>query len=908
MNQMKPEEIARVWIDRKLQEAGWLVIDRDEYEPNMTAVAIRETLMRGGLEADYVLLVNGKAAGVIEAKREEIALDNPHLIAQAENYTKQLRPWYPAWELPLRLIFLSNGREIAFKDCHKENARYEIIKKFPRPKDLVCVLGLTGEFDALPHLFKGKLRDCQYEAIKSLEASFRAGKRRALMVLATGAGKTFTACMIIYRMLTYTPARRVLFLVDRNNLGVSAKTAFQSFTLTESGQSFSDIYSVEQLTSHPVGSRTRVVISTIQRLYSQLSGDQTNYSEQEEDERAAQTEGVKVKLPDNPKLPHDFFDLIIIDECHRSIYDKESWGQVISYFDTARMIGMTATPIPETLAFFDKNLVANYTLERSIVDGVNVMHRIYRIKTELGENGGTIQEGDKLIATSRGSEQKREQTALVERDFVKAQLNRSIVVRDQIRKVLQTYKDVVYTEMYPEREPNYDYLPKTLIFAVSEANAKTVVEVAKEVFGRTDDKFVQRITYSVGNSNELIRSFRNDPDFRIAVTVTLVATGTDVPPLEVLIFLNDVHSETLYTQMRGRGVRTISPSALRAVTPNAISKDLFYLIDAVGVTESEKVVPRLGDETVPLNPTLRELFERMSLGVLPDDYFQLLASKLSCLGNRADPEDLNDFSKICPVTPLEFAQRIFAALEEENLPPFVSANEPNIERKELIGDLLNNTPAKKKLVEIASGYVKEILGKEDTVISASFSQEDAQKSTQAFEAYVREHRDDIEALRLIYNQETGKLTRSMIDGLAKALAEAIPGFNVIRLWNDYGTLEPQKVSSLKKGSDAEAVTNLIQLVRFAYGLITELYSLTSQAAQRFELWCGQRQRDIEMTPEQKELFRKVAYYVAQNGSCDFRHLRDVIPEIAIGLIRTLRSAQAANEQIFSLNEFILKAA
>ena len=444
-----------------------------------------------------------------------------------------------------------------------------------------------------------------------------------------------------------------------------------------------------------------------------------------------------------------------------------------------------------------------------------------------------------------------------------------------------------------------------MIFAVSEAHAQLIVEVAKEVFGRTDDKFVQKITYSCGNANELIKSFRYDVDFRIAVTVTLVATGTDVRPLEVLIFLNDVHSETLYAQMKGRGCRTISPTQLQTVTPNALTKELFYLIDAVGVTESEKFVPNLDEKDErAFNPTLEALFEKMALGYLPDDYFQLLASKLSCIGHRADPEDLKEYEELSKISPIEWAKSIMDVLEEGKLPPFTSASEDNHERMAVVKDLLANIPARKKLVEIAKGYVKEIVGKTDTIISAGFSTEDAQASTKAFETYVDAHRDDVEALRLIYNQETGKLTRAAIDDLEKKLSASLPGFRVGRLWNDYALLNPAKIKPLM--SDQQAVTNLIQLVRYAFNQIDSLYPLTSLAAQRFALWCGQAQRSI--TLEQRELFKKIAVYIAQNGSCDIRDLIQTMPEVAGSLISFCRSADAANKELFTLNEFILKAA
>ena len=337
MEDLKPEERARQWIDRKLEDAGWKVINRYDFAPSMTAVAIRETLMSGGLEADYVLFLNGKAAAVIEAKREEISLDNPQLIAQAENYTTKALDWLPRWEDQIPFVFLSNGKEIAFKDCRKTDAKYEKLQSFKRPWDIARYLRLN-EFAGLPYLSRTGLRTCQYEAITNLEASFKNGQRRALMVLATGSGKTFTACMMIYRMLAFTPMRRVLFLVDRTNLGNDAATALKTFKLTENKNAMAQIFGIEQLNSTLIKelskekhtTRSLVAISTIQRLYAALSGKDDTSTEKDEDTPFYQTEDAifygtperTVELPESPCLPPDFFDLIIIDECHRSIYSN----------------------------------------------------------------------------------------------------------------------------------------------------------------------------------------------------------------------------------------------------------------------------------------------------------------------------------------------------------------------------------------------------------------------------------------------------------------------------------------------------------------------------------------------------------------------------------------------------------
>ena len=388
---MKPEEKARVIIDRMFEEAGWKVVDRDKYAPNMTAVAIREGLMVGNREADYLLFLNGKAVGVLEAKRIETDINSDIVQEQACLYARSCPKWCQAWfpNIPLPLAYVANSRDLMFYDTRKSNSEFEYCKKIHTPKEVKKLLGLEDDYVGLPTLNPKGLRACQYEAITELEKSYRNGENRALMVLATGAGKTYTACLVAYRMLAFTPMKRILFLVDRNNLGKQAETEFGTFRLTENGDPFNTIFMVNRLKSSSVPADSNVVISTIQRLFSLLKGDEI--TDEEEDE---EIEDREIMLPENPNLPSDFFDMIIIDECHRSIYGN--WQKVLNYFSKAKLIGLTATPVPETKAFFNNNIIVNYTLEKSIIDGVNVDCRVYRIKTQATENGGAILEGDKI--------------------------------------------------------------------------------------------------------------------------------------------------------------------------------------------------------------------------------------------------------------------------------------------------------------------------------------------------------------------------------------------------------------------------------------------------------------------------------------------------------------------------------
>lgn len=895
---MTPEEKARQKIDRMFRDAGWNVIDREEYSAGMTAAAIREGLLKGNKEADYFLFLNGKAVGVLEAKRAEVDVKDQCVCEQAEDYARSVPPCYPAISNPLPIVMTSNGREIYMRDMRQSESSYDLLVKIPSPKKIVGMLGIDDPFAGLPSVPKKGLRECQFEAITNLEASFRIGHKKALMVLATGAGKTYTACMAAYRMLAHVGMKRVLFLVDRNNLGKQAEGEFGTFRLTQNGDAFNTIYGVSRLTNNEIPSDSNIIISTIQRLFAFLKGETIS---DDTDEESTAEELPEVILPDNPQLPHDYFDMIIIDECHRSIYGN--WKKVLDYFDTARLIGLTATPLPETLAFFNNNVVVNYTLEQSILDGVNVGHRVYSIKTEATTNGGAIRKGDKLRKETRYTgtveiiENKESST------YTREELNRSIINPAQIKLVLETFRDSIYRDMFTEREPNMNYIPKTLIFALNEAHATNIVKIAKEVFGREDDKFVQKITYSCGDSNKLIKDFRNDKEFRIAVTCTLVATGTDVKPLEVVMFMRDVSSLPLYIQMKGRGVRTIGDEALRNVTPNADTKDCFYLVDCVGVVESAKGIPA-HEEDPDQRITLKKLLEEISHGYIPDEYLNRLAGVLARLHNKADDEQRNEFMLRSHGTDMrDLAGRIYQALENQELPPFIDVNHPNNERKGLVSPLSMNPKAREWILILAAGFVKTLQPGEDNLISKGFSVEDASSSTQAFEEYCRTHADEIEALRIIYNNEGTPITFAMLQDLKRRMEEVNSGFRPGSLWNSYAVLQPDKVKRYANSSEREALTNIIQLVRFAFRQIERLESVVGTARQYFNLWMGQNQR--ELTPKQREIISHVVDYIASNGACSIEDIKEDDKTRAAQLIKAFGNKQNANAALDSLFSFII---
>lgn len=898
---MTPEEKARELIDRMFTDAGWKVVSREEYSPNLSAAAIREGILKGGKEADYLLFINGKAVGVLEAKKASIDVTSDKVISQAEGYTHRLTKYYQYFANPLPIVYVSNGKVTYFRE---KDGSYILVGCIHTPKKICRILGIEDEFAGLPTLKKKGLRDCQFEAITELEKSFRAGQNRAYMVLATGAGKTYTACMASYRFLSYTPMRRVLFLVDRNNLGKQAEDEFGKFKLTETGDAFNTIFTVNRLKSQAIPKDSNVVISTIQRLFSLLKGEDIEETDDDENYDCDEIPTPVVTLPNNPTLPKDFFDLIIVDECHRSIYG--SWRSVLEYFSSARIIGLTATPAPETEAFFNNNRVINYTLERSIADGVNVDYRVYRIKTKATEDGGAIRDGENFKQVTRYTGKVENVKNSGEKTYTGNELNRSIVNPSQIKLVLETYRDAVYTEMFndPQREPNLDFLPKTLIFALNDAHASNIVKIAKEVFGKENDpQFVQKITYSAGNSNELIRHFRNDKEFRIAVTVTLVATGTDVKPIEVVMFMRDIESDSLYTQMKGRGVRTIGDEQLRIVTPNAISKDHFYLVDAVGVTEHEMKVTRPGTDPKPATMTLKELLERITHGYVDDEYLKILSGRLSRIHNKSDEKQREKFRELAGDDMKDIASRIYEALATDSLPLFVDINEPNNERKRLVASLANHPDARSYLLILNAGFVKILMPGEDELVSKGFSLEEASQTTAAFEKFIAENKDEIEALRIIYNNQGEPLTYALLKDLDTHLRFANFKFNPSLLWNTYALLHPSDVVKFTTKDEKDAITNIIQLVRFAFNHIPKLESLKGGAAKYFNLWCGQTWRGI--TETQKSLLEQVVNYIVTNGSCTIDDIKEEDKTQAGQIIQAFGSLSQANAVLASLSQFMI---
>lgn len=921
---MLPEEKARVKIDKQLTASGWNIVSRDEYIPNLS-LAVKEALMQGGKESDYLLFIDNKAIAVIEAKKAENSL-GIDVAKQAENYAITPENWYGTWfDNLIPLVYLANGKKILFKNMLTDpDGDYIELKEMHSPKRMLQLINKTSEYGALPRIERKGLRDCQYNAECEFEKSIKQREKKALAILATGSGKTYLACLAAYRLLNYTPTRRVLFLADRNNLARQAETEFKLFDRTEKQQPLNDLYTINRLTK-PDKINGDIIISTIQKLFAVLTGqttDETNEDEEDEnnlnfDETDEQKTEPEIDLGKDIKLPPDYFQFIIVDECHRSIYGK--WQSVLKYFKNAKILGLTATPTPEAYAFFNDNIIEKYTYDDSVVDGVNVPNRVYRIKTEQTEHGGAIEKGATVIETTRNGQKVDFYISNKRIDYTEAQLDRSIVSPEQIRLNLEEFKKSIYTDLFPERKVSWNYIPKTLIFAKDDHHATEIVNIVKEVFAENFDdnivpeKFVQKITYSAGDTDALIREFRTNKEFRIAVTVTLVATGTDVKPLEVVFFMRDVNSDVLYTQMKGRGCRVISDDKLREVTPNATTKDCFYIVDAIGVTEHDKQIPKAGNgKSGQKNktPKLEQLLEYLSHGYVSDDNLALLRDYCATINHRYEENalfghHLKTFISNCNFSPKELAFNINEALSKNILPPFESVSSKNGARNNLISCLITNLDARKNLLELHRGYYA-ISPDEDKLIEKGFSKEQALSFIENFEKYITENADSIEALRIIYNSEDTVITHSMLSKLQERLLSENRSFTPAKIWGNYKLLDTDNnVDELDISQNANALTNLIQIVRYAYKKNPKLISLLKGYSQRFTLYCGQVQRTL--TEDQKDIMKHIADYIINDGYISINELNEIDTDLWRKAIKTF-GALSLKTELVTLSKFLLKAA
>ncbi len=888
---LTPEQKARGSIDVSLRESGWLVQDRADV--NLAAgpgIAVREFRMAPGHGfADYLLFVQGKAVGVLEAKPAGYALGSVEL--QADKYATGLPAGLNPPVNPLPFLYLSSGVETRFINGLDPDPKTRAISAnlphIHRPETLaewisaetldVWVKRLHAEggglytaaddtrpssfrarIKTMPPLDPGSLYSNQIEAVTNLEHSFKRNRPRALIQMATGSGKTIAAIATIYRLIKYGGARRVLFLVDRSNLGEQAEKEFQGYRVPDTGRKFTELYNVQRLASNAIMDSSRVVISTIQRVYSMLKGEPDLDPVLEEGSQF-ETSGAAIKEPlpvvYNAAYPPEYFDVVVIDEVHRSIYTL--WRQVVEYFD-AFLVGLTATPSKQTLGFFNKNLVMEYDHERAVADGVNVDFEVYNIRTKITERGATVEARPDTMLGYRDRQTRalRWETPDEDLTYDPNELDRRVVARDQIRTIVRTFRDRLPIDIFPGRKE----VPKTLVFAKDDSHAEDIVEIVRDEFGR-GNAFCRKITYKRTDANprDLIQAFRNQYEPRIAVTVDMVATGTDIKPIEIVMFLRAVKSRVLFEQMKGRGVRIIDPNDLRAVSgADAVAKTHFVIVDCVGMTDTQLA------DTQPLDRkrtvSLKALLEHVAMGGTDPELLSSLASRLARLSKQCGPDEharvvdasggpqLPDLCRaivdgLDPDRQIAEARRTFDVPEEEQ------PTEPQVEQAaeallKRATEPLATKPALRTLLQDLKREVEQVIDEvsQDELLEAGASEEAKEKAKALvadFERFIEEHKDEIDALQFFYAQGYSKrLSFHDIRALAEAIKAPPRSWTPERLWRAYETLSRDKV----RGASAKRLlTDIVSLVRFATHQDDELVPFGEHVRERFEQWMAQQQ-------------------------------------------------------------------
>ena len=871
---MTPEEKARCVIDDKLCQSGWVIQDLKRL--NLTAslgVAVREFPTSTG-EVDYALFVDGKPVGVVEAKQSQAGQSITDVEVQSGRYANSTFKWVKN-DYTIRFAYEATDKLIRFTDYKDIKYRSRTVFSFHRPETLFDLIQhpdtIRNNMKQFPLLDVKGFRKCQINAINNLDQSFADNRPRALVQMATGAGKTFTAITSAYRLLKYGKMKRILFLVDTKGLGEQAEREFLAYTPNDDPRSFSQIYGVRRLKSSYMPNDVQICISTIQRMYSILKEEELDESAEEApfvEYVTAESKAPK-EVAYNEKYPPEFFDCIIVDECHRSIYNV--WSQVLTYFD-AFIIGLTATPDNRTFAFFNENIVSEYTREQAIIDGVNVGEDIFLIETEVGKNGAHLMK-QMIEYRDRLSRAKRWRQMDEDVDYVPSQLDKKIVNPSQIRTVIRSFKENLFTTLFPRRKE----VPKTLIFAKTDSHADDIVQIVREEFGEGND-FCRKITYAVDNPESVLSSFRNDYNPRIAVTVDMIATGTDVKPIECLIFMRDVKSKNYFEQMKGRGTRVLSKEDLQKVTPSATeNKDHFVIVDAVGVTKSRK------SDTRPLErkPTvsMKELMMNVALGAKDKDTLTSLANRVIRLNSQMTQAEREQFKEKVGATAGCVAERLLNAFDAdiifEQAQKNTGVSEPTEEQikvaqRELVQAAVApfHNPDIRDYIENVRRNHDQIIDSVnlDSVIFAGFDvqqEKNVNKVISSFHTFIEENKDEIVALRIIY--DAAYKERPMVIEKLKELYEKLKseGITVERLWDCYAIKQPDKV----KRSAMTQITDLISIIRFEMGYADTLTSFADKVNYNFMQWTFKKNAGhIQFTEEQMDWLRLIKDHIVASLS------------------------------------------
>ena len=877
------EQRARVLIDKQLVAAGWVVQDKKDL--NLFAaqgVAVRESIMAPGHgRADYLLYVDKSAVGVIEAKPEGTPLSGVEWQSAmyAEGLPADVRLKALTVDGRLPFVFEASGTETHYTCGYDPEPRARRLFAFPKPPTFARILRdaeanpqaptWRGKVRTLPELDTAPLRPAQIEAIAGVERSLAEQRfKRSLVQMATGAGKTYAAVTQSYRLLKHGGFNRVLFLVDRNNLADQTLAEFQNYRAPDDGRRFTEIYNVDKLTSAGMLGSSNVVISTIQRVFKALQGGEV--SGEDDPGLDGFVPEAPVTVSYNPDLPPEIFDLVIVDEAHRSIYGV--WRGVLDYFD-AHIVGLTATPGKQTFGFFEQNLVSEYTYPQSVVDNVNVDFDLYRIRTEISQQGSVIEAGTIVPKVDRRTRAERLEALDQDLEYTPGQLDRAVTSKSQIRTVLETFRDRLFTEIFPGRST----VPKTLIFAKDDNHAEEIVTTVREVFGKGND-FAAKITYNARDPKAQLQAFRTSPTLRIAVTVDMIATGTDVKPLECVFFMRDVRSAQYFEQMKGRGARTIPPADFQAVTPDATAKTRFVIVDAVGVTEHDFVEPPLNrDKSV----SLKKLLDKAAALTLTEDETATLASRLAKLELELTDPERAELDSVAGRPVREVIRALVDAVDPETQAKHVEVA-PSVEPVETIQALLDaaiepiaaNPDLRNRILELRATHDRTIDEvSRDTLIDAHgvVDTSRAKSVVESWRAYLDEHRAEITAIQLLAEARDRRVSFHDIQELADRIARPPYNWTPDLIWDAYVAIEAPNV----RRSPAHTLTDLVSLVRYTVGADDELVPYADLVRERYAAWLAQQhQAGVTFTETEGWWLDRMVSVIASSAGINASDLDD----------------------------------
>ena len=866
------EARARVLIDRQLTDAGWVVQDKKAL--NLFAaqgVACREVTMRSGHgRADYLLYVDQRVVGVIEANPQGTTLSGVEWQSAmyAEGLPADVRLKALTRDDRLPFVFEASGTETHFTNGYDPDARSRQLFAFPQPATLARIIR-DAEADEtaptwrakvrhLPELDTSALRPAQITAIHGVEQSLAAQHfDRSLVQMATGAGKTYTAVTLAYRLLKVGGFKRILFLVDRNNLADQTIAEFQNYRTPGDGRRFTEIYNVDKLTRAGMLDSSNVVISTIQRVYKGLQGEEVTPDDDP---------GLDDFVPDSPvtvaysaQLPPETFDLVVVDEAHRSIYGV--WRGVLEYFD-AHVVGLTATPGKQTFAFFRQNLVSEYTYPQSVADRVNVDFDVYRIRTEISERGGLIEATTVVPKVDRRTRKQRLEALEEDLEHTNKQLDRAVTAKSQIRLVLETFRERLFTEIFPGRST----VPKTLIFAKDDAHAEEIVTTVREVFGKGND-FAAKITYNAKDPKGQLQAFRTSPSLRIAVTVDMIATGTDVKPLECVFFMRDVRSAQYFEQMKGRGARTIAPADFQSVTPDASGKTRFVIVDAVGVTEHDFVDPPLNREK---GVSLKKLLDKAATLSLTEAETATLASRLAKLELDLTPAEREELDEVAGVPVRDIVRGLVDAVDPDTQAKAAAGQaDPEAAIQRLLDDatrpLAANPELRGRTLELRATHdrvIDEVNA--DILLSAGgvVDTNRARSVVESWQAYLDEHRDEITAIQLLGEARERRIDFADIQELADRISRPPHNWTTDFIWAAYETIDVGRV----RHSDQHTLTDLVSLLRYTVGVDDELVPYADRVRERYVAWLAQQeQAGVNFTETQRWWLDRMVEVIANSA-------------------------------------------